>query len=44
MAHVTHFCMRSCGLGKISPRHTVDWDQRCSRWRTCVCCTLDGRH
>jgi len=42
--HVTHFCMYNCGLRKISPRHAIDWDQWCSRWRSCVCCTLDGWH
>ena len=23
-AHVTHFCMHNCGLGKNSPRHSIN--------------------
>ena len=34
-AHVTHFCMQSCGVRKKSPRHSVICDQQCPRrWTT----------
>jgi len=29
--HVTHFCMHNCGVGKNSPRHSVNCDQQCHR-------------
>jgi len=43
LAHMTHFYMHNCWLGKTSPWHTVEWDQQCHWWQSTVSRILDVR-
>jgi len=40
-SHMTHFCMRNCGLGRILPQYAVKWSQQCHQRWTSVASTFD---